>query len=322
MLQVTEFPKRLEKAIKKVDKQNKAKEGEDKPKELLSQIKEKFDKSRAYGLDKSRFGFVTSVYGQLESTAFLLLGYMPFCWTVSGSLLEHFNFDPSNEILRAAVLTLLTSVRDTVFQLPFSLYSTFVIEERHGFNKQTLGLFFMDKLKGFLLMVVIGLPVQSLLIYIIQRGGEHFYLYVWGFLFVFSIIMVTLVPVLIMPLFNKFTPLEDGTLRTKIEALAERLSFPLTKLFVCDGSKRSSHSNAYFYGFFKSKRIVLFDTLLTQATDEEIVAILGHELGHWSLWHTMQGFVIQQLYIFAAFFTFGRYVERMDQVSIEFQRVS
>ena len=109
-----------------------------------------------------------------------------------------------------------------------------------------------------------------------------------------------------MPLFNKFTPLEEGVLRTRIEALASSLAFPLTKLFVCDGSKRSSHSNAYFFGFFNSKRIVLFDTLLEQATNDEIVAILGHELGHWKLWHTAQGFIIQQLYTFSLFYVFGR----------------
>ncbi|DAZ97407.1 TPA: hypothetical protein N0F65_011291, partial [Lagenidium giganteum] len=273
---------------------------------LLDATCEKFDKSRAYGLDKSTFGFVSGAYNQLEATAFLLLGYLPYMWTVSGTALTALGLDASNEIYRAIMLLTLTMVRDTIFGLPFSLYSTFVIEARHGFNKQTLKLFFMDKLKGLLLFMVIGYPVCAVLIYVIRWGGEHFYFYVWCFLFVFSIIMMTIYPVLIMPLFNTFTPLEQGELRTRIEALASSLNFPLTKLFVVDGSKRSSHSNAYFYGLFNSKRIVLFDTLLEQSTHDEIVAILGHELGHWKLWHTAQGFVFQQVYTFVCFYIFGR----------------
>lgn len=272
---------------------------------LLDATLEKFDKSRAYGLDKSTFGFVSGAYSQVEATALLFLGYLPFMWTLSGRALAALGVDATNEIYLAIMLLTLTSVRDTLVGLPFALYSTFVVEARHGFNKQTLGLFFMDKLKGFVLFMAIGFPVTAGLIFVIRWGGERFYLYVWAFLCTFSLVMVTLYPVLIMPLFNKFTPLETGALRTRIEALASSLRFPLTKLFVCDGSKRSSHSNAYFFGFFKSKRIVLFDTLLEQATHDEIVAILGHELGHWKLWHTAQGFVIQQVYMLVLFYVFG-----------------
>lgn len=273
---------------------------------LLSATQNKFDKSRAYGLDKSTFGLVSGAYKQLEATAFLLLGYLPFMWTTSGKALMALNLDSNSEIYRALMLLTLTTIYETLTGIPFGLYSTFVVEARHGFNKQTLGLFLKDKMKGFMLFIVIGFPVTAVLIYVIRWGGEYFYMYVWAFLFLFSVIMMTLYPVLIMPLFNKFKPLEEGALRTRIETLAASLQFPLTKLFVTDGSKRSSHSNAYFFGFFKSKRIVLFDTLLEQATHDEIVAILGHELGHRKLWHTMQGFVIQQIYILASFYVFGR----------------
>ncbi|OWZ07725.1 CAAX prenyl protease 1 [Phytophthora megakarya] len=272
---------------------------------LLAATHSKFDKSRAYGLDKSTFGFVSGAYNQLEAMAFLLLGYLPFMWTMSGKALVALGLDADNEIYRALMLLTLTTIRDTLVGIPFGLYSTFVVEARHGFNKQTLGLFLMDKVKSFGLFVVIGFPVTAVLIYVIRWGGEYFYMYVWAFLFTFSVVMMTLYPVFIMPLFNKFTPLEEGELRTRIEALAAKLHFPLAKLFVTDGSKRSSHSNAYFFGLFKSKRIVLFDTLLEQATHDEIVAILGHELGHWKLWHTMQGFVIQQVYVLASFYVFG-----------------
>lgn len=254
------------------------KEEEEEETTLLEATRTKFDKSRAYGLDKSTFGFVSGGYNQLEATVFLLLGYLPFAWTMSGKALLALGLDADNEIYRALMLLTLTTLRDTLVGIPFGLYSTFVVEARHGFNKQTLGLFFMDKIKSFMLFVVIGFPVTAALIYVIRWGGEYFYMYVWAFLFVFSVVMMTLYPVLIMPLFNKFTPLEEGELRTRIEALAASLNFPLTKLFVTDGSKRSSHSNAYFFGLFKSKRIVLFDTLLEQATHDEIVAVLGHEL--------------------------------------------
>ncbi|TMW67133.1 hypothetical protein Poli38472_012249 [Pythium oligandrum] len=322
-LKETQFPSKLATAIRSLgeftanktkkkeedEEDEKKEEGEEEPakkQSLLDATLEKFDKSRAYGLDKSTFGFISGAYSQLESTAFLLLGYLPFVWTISGQALSWLGMDADHEIYRTLMMLTLTTIRETIMGLPFQLYSTFVIEQRHGFNKQTLSLFLMDKLKGLGLFVAIGFPVTAGLIMVIRWGGELFYLYVWAFLLAFSILMVTIYPVLIMPLFNKFTPLEKGELRTRIEALASSLKFPLAKLFVVDGSKRSSHSNAYFFGFFKSKRIVLFDTLLEQATHDEIVAILGHELGHWKLWHTMQGFIIQQVYTFALFYVFGR----------------
>lgn len=307
-----DFTKKSKAAEDEDKKKDDTKEEEEKSVSLLDATKAKFDKSRAYGLDKSTFGFISGAYSQVEATSLLLLGYLPFMWTLSGRALAALGLDVDNEIYCSLMLLLLTSLRDTIVGLPFGLYSTFVVEARHGFNKQTLGVFFMDKAKGLLLLVAIGFPVTAALIYVIRWGGELFYLYVWAFLLVFSMVMVTIYPVLIMPLFNTFTPLEEGELRTRIEALASKLKFPLTKLFVVDGSKRSSHSNAYFFGLFKSKRIVLFDTLLEQATHDEIVAILGHELGHWQLWHTMQGFLIQQVYTFCLFYVFGRCMNDLD----------
>ncbi|RLN56383.1 hypothetical protein BBJ28_00013181, partial [Nothophytophthora sp. Chile5] len=153
---------------------------------LLVATLAKFDKSRAYGLDKSTFGFISGLYSQLEATALLLLGYLPFMWTVSGRALVALGLDAQNEIYLALMLLTLTTIRDTLVGLPFALYSTFVVEARHGFNKQTLGLFFMDKVKSFLLFVAIGFPVTAALIFVIRWGGEFFYMYVWAFLFVFS----------------------------------------------------------------------------------------------------------------------------------------
>jgi len=137
-------------------------------------------------------------------------------------------------------------------------------------------------------------------------GGEHFYIYMWAFMFFFSVFMMTIVPVVIMPLFNKYEPLEDGSLKTRIHELAGQISYPLKKLFVMDGSKRSSHSNAFMFGFGSNKRIVLFDTLLDQVSHNEILAILGHELGHWKLGDTLTNFAVTQVYFGVAFYFFSQ----------------
>jgi STE24 endopeptidase len=200
---------------------------------------------------------------------------------------------------------LVTTIVGTITSLPFELYSTFQIERKHGFNKQTYSLFFSDKVKSLILSCVIGGPFVALLLKIIKMGGDYFYLYVWGFMFVFSVFMMTIVPVFIMPLFNKYEPLPDGDLKTKIYELADRLKYPLKKLFVMYGSKRSSHSNAFMFGFGSNKRIVLFDTLMEQVHQDEILAILGHELGHWKLGHTLTNFCVTQVYFGAAFYIFS-----------------
>jgi len=277
------------------------------PKELEGVIEdEKFLKAQLYGLDKSNFGFITSAFGQVESTLILVLGGIPFLWNYSTNLLGRYGYGPEYEVSISLLMLLLAMIFEMVIGLPFGLYSTFVIEERHGFNKQTLGLYFTDKLKGIALGIVFGVPVISAVIQIIKWGGPHFYLYVWGFLFIFTIFMMTIYPNLIAPLFNKFTPLEEGELRTKIEKLAQSIDFPLTKLFVVDGSKRSGHSNAYLYGFFKNKRIVLFDTLIQQMNQQEIVAVLGHELGHWKKSHVLKMMAIGQVQVLISFFLFGQ----------------
>ncbi|KAL2892127.1 CAAX prenyl protease 1-like protein [Bienertia sinuspersici] len=200
-----------------------------------------------------------------------------------------------NEIVHTLAFLAGVMIWSQITDLPFSLYSTFVIEARHGFNKQTVWLFFKDMVKSIVLAVVIGPPIVSAIIFIVQKGGPYLAIYLWGFMFVLSIVMMTLYPVLIAPLFNKFTPLPDGELRSKIETLASSLKFPLKKLFVVDGSTRSSHSNAYMYGFFNNKRIVLYDTLIQQCkNDKEVVAVIAHELGHWKLNHTMYSFIAVQ----------------------------
>lgn len=287
-------------------------EGHKLPKDLHGYVtQETFEKSIAYCKDKFSFKMVESSVTFFEGIAFITLGYLPYIWDVSQQLILRYSGDSSHwsplfsEVLTTWIFVILMTVFDTVINLPFSLYGTFVVEQKHGFNKSTIGLFFKDKAITLALTFVLSMLILPLIIWIVRIGGPYFYFYVWVFLFVVSILMLTIYPVWIAPLFNKYTKLEDGEVKTAIEALAKEVNFPLTNLFSVDGSKRSAHSNAYFYGFFKNKRIVLYDTLLKQVELDELLAILGHEIGHWKLWHTIQGFVISQLYTFCLFLAFS-----------------
>ncbi|KAK9959730.1 hypothetical protein ABG768_009832 [Culter alburnus] len=301
---------------------------------------ETFEKSRLYQLDKSNFGFWSGLYSEAEGTLVLLLGGIPFLWKVSGNLTARFGFGPEYEISHSLVFLMLATLFSALTGLPWSLYNTFVIEEKHGFNQQTLGFFLKDALKKFAVTQCILLPVTSLLLYIIKIGGDYFFIYAWLFTLIVSLILVTIYADYIAPLFDKFTPLPDGELKSEIESMAKSIYFPLTKIYVVEGSKRSSHSNAYFYGFFKNKRIVLFDTLLEDysplnqsgekepgtgeeneavvneskskpknkkqgCSNPEVLAVLGHELGHWKLGHTVKNIVISQMNSFLCFFLFA-----------------
>ncbi|KAG8911123.1 hypothetical protein FRC01_005916 [Tulasnella sp. 417] len=208
--------------------------------------------------------------------------------------------------------------------IPLSYYQTFVLEEKYGFNKTTKGLFVADLIKGWVLGGVIGLPFLALFLSIIKWAGSSFIPYLMAFIITSQLILVVIYPLLIQPLFNKLSPLPEGTLRTRIEALASSLNFPLKHLYVIDGSKRSSHSNAYFYGLPWSKHIVIFDTLIAKTSEEQIEAVLGsysnqrsplpsftsnetpnpltvvataHELGHWKYSHPSKMLVVSQLYL-------------------------
>lgn len=325
--QITEFPNELEATVSKIDSQAKHSEQKeddaknskgsddtsddkdaiDMDKPLLEQLQAKFKSSQSYGMDKINFGMVAGTYETFESIAILLLGFTPFLWDQSVRLGEtYLGIKSDEEIKITLVFLLLQTLIDTVKSLPFELYKTFMIEKKHGFNKQTYGLFFSDKIKSLILSCIIGGPFVALLLKTIKYGGENFYIYLWAFMFFFSIFMMTIIPVFVMPLFNKYEPLEEGTLKTRIHELAGRIQYPLKKLFVMDGSKRSSHSNAFMFGFGSNKRIVLFDTLLEQVSNNEILAILGHELGHWKLGHTLTNFVVTQVYFGVAFYFFSQ----------------
>ncbi|KAK2843787.1 hypothetical protein Q7C36_012002 [Tachysurus vachellii] len=309
---------------------------------------ETFEKSRLYQLDKSNFGFWSGLYSETEGTLILLLGGIPFLWKISESLTGRIGLGPEYEISQSLVFLMIATLFSAITGLPWSLYSTFVIEEKHGFNQQTLGFFLKDALKKFVVTQCILLPVTSLLLYIIKIGGDYFFIYAWLFTLIVSLVLVTIYADYIAPLFDKFTPLPEGELKTEIESMAKSIDFPLTKIYVVEGSKRSSHSNAYFYGFFKNKRIVLFDTLLEDysplnkkndgepvtepekneetgdetklqskhkkqgCSNPEVLAVLGHELGHWKLGHTVKHIIISQLNSFLCFFLFAVLIGRKE----------
>lgn len=192
--------------------------------------------------------------------------------------------------------------------MPFSLYSTFVVEQRHGFNNQTIGLYFVDLLKSQLIMAVLMFPFMSAFLWIIKSTGDNFFFYVWLIVMGFQLVIITVYPTFIQPFFNKLTPMEEGELRTRIEELAARINFPLKKLYVIDGSKRSGHSNAYFYGFGKNKHIVLYDTLIDHSNTDEICAVLAHELGHWKMGHTLKLLAVNQVYLLSIFWLFSFFI--------------
>lgn len=183
----------------------------------------------------------------------------------------------------------------TVLSLPVSYYSTFVLEEKFGFNKQTPKLWITDMIKGQFLGIVLGTPIISAVLKIVQKTGNSFFYYLWLFGVFVQVFAITIYPIVILPMFNKLSPLEPGALKSGVEKLAQKLNFPLQELHVIDGSKRSAHSNAYFYGLPWKKHIVLYDTLIEKSEPEEVVAVLSHELGHWSLSHTTKLFGIAQV---------------------------
>lgn len=273
---------------------------------LVSQ--EAFEKARLYSLDKSNFNFVMSLLTIID-LVFLMTYMHSKAWSWSVTLAGRYLGSSTSEIKVSLVFASIMILWSKVIGIPFSLYSTFVLERKHGFNRQTMGVFWSDQVKGLLLGVLFGFPLLVALIWIVRRFGETFYIAAWLLVLAFQTFLMLIFPTFIQPLFNKFDPLPEGPLRNKIQALAQKLKFPLSKIFVMDGSKRSSHSNAYFFGFFQ-KRIVLFDTLLNQNSEDEICAILGHELGHWKCWHNFQNFIVAQVNVFLMFYGYSRFVRQ------------
>lgn len=257
---------------------------------------ETFAKSQEYGRSKALFSIVDGLWDQVQNAAMLYFDVMPKIWSLTGDLL--LKFAParfSGEISHSILFILSFLAFQQVLNLPSSLYYTFVLEEKHGFNKQSPQLYFTDLIKTNLVTAVILPPVLAAFLSIVQRTGSQFFVYLWAFAASLQIFMTAAYPIFILPLFNKLSPLPEGELKTKVDALASNLKFPLHELFIIDGSKRSGHSNAYFFGLPWKKHIVLYDTLIEGNTPNEVTAVLGHELGHWKLGHTTRLMLITQV---------------------------
>jgi STE24 endopeptidase len=196
-----------------------------------------------------------------------------------------------------------------IINIPFSVYDTFVIEEKYGFNKTTPKTFVFDQVKGWLLGAIIGGGLLALIIFIYQKTQNMFWIYAWAVVAAFSIFMAMFYSNLIVPLFNKQTPLEEGELRTAIQQFAEKVGFKLDNIFVINGSKRSTKANAYFTGLGAKKRIVLYDTLIEEMETDEIVAVLAHEIGHYKKKHVIQGLIISLVQAGIVLFIFSLLID-------------
>ena len=247
--------------------------------------KDKYAKSQAYLRDQTRFGLIT---GTLSVTLILIVIH-----TGLFGVLDAFVRGQMEQPILAGLLFFgIIFIINDIINLPFSIYGTFVIEEKFGFNKTTPKTFIMDKLKGYGLTVVLGTMILVPILYFFNTYGQDGWWIAWLLVAIFMVAVQPLFVHVIAPMFNKFEPLEEGELRSAIESFAESVKFPIARIDVMDGSRRSAHSNAYFSGFGKSRRIALFDTLLDKHSTEEIVSIVAHEVGHYKKKHIIKGTII------------------------------
>jgi len=244
-------------------------------------------KAADYTITKTRFGLLELAWGGAVLLGWTLLGGIDALnQALAGTgLAAYGSLVPQLALL--AVFGLISGLLD----LPFTLYSTFRIEERFGFNKMTFRLWLVDLLKATVVGAVVGLPIVALILWLMGSTGSWWWLWAWGAWMAFNLLILVLYPTVIAPLFNKFQPLEDETLKTRVTALMQRCGFAAKGLFVMDGSKRSAHANAYFTGFGASKRVVFYDTLLKQLSPSEVDAVLAHELGHFKHKHIIKRIV-------------------------------
>jgi STE24 endopeptidase len=261
---------------------------------------EQYKKSQNYKRINDKFGLLTNTF------SFLVVITMLF-FHVFGFIDQYARSITDNTVLIGMIFFGILMFASDLVNTPFALYDTFVIEEQFGFNKTTVRTYIFDKIKGWILMAVIGGGVLALIIWFYNKTETYFWLYAWGAISLFMIFITIFYSTLIVPLFNKQTPLEEGELRDAIRAFCEKAGFQLQNIFVINGSKRSTKANAYFTGLGKSKRIVLYDTLIDDLTNEEIVAVLAHEIGHYKKKHTFSGIFISiiqtgiTLYVFSLF---------------------
>ncbi len=245
---------------------------------------DKYRKSIAYNRENARFGFLTSILSFILIVILIATGFF-------GTLDGWVRTFVDNEILVSLVFFGILFIASDILNTPFSLYDTFVIEEKYGFNKTTPRTYIFDKLKGYLLAIIIGGILITALLMLIKFMGQPFWVYFWIIIAAFSVFMNIFYTTLIVPLFNKLQPLDNNELKTAILDYSKGVNFPLDNVFMIDGSKRSTKANAYFSGLGKKKKIVLFDTLIENHNTDELVAVLAHEVGHYKKKHVILGLI-------------------------------
>jgi STE24 endopeptidase len=260
---------------------------------------EEYGSSVQYTLAKGRFERIGEIYGRLVVLVVLFSGLLPYLDRLSGELANALGALPQ---IHGIFFCFSVGAVFSVAALPRNVYSTFGIESRFGFNKMTFKLYVVDKLKALLLGMVLGAPFLFVVLWLMDRRGPYWWIWVFVFITSFQLLMIFIYPTIIAPLFNKFEPLKEGELRRRILELAEQLGFKTSGIFSMDGSKRSAHSNAYFTGLGKAKRIVLFDTLIEQMTVDQGVAVLAHEMGHYKMKHIRRMLVIQSVFILVSLY--------------------
>lgn len=277
---------------------------------------EKYKKSQEYLKANTTSGLIQGAISVFLLVSFIALGGFNYIDILAREV-------TSNSILQGLLYIAILSALSYISNLPFQIYHTFVIEEKFGFNKTTPKTFITDQIKGILMGAIIGGVVLSVILWFFENF-DHAWIWVLIFVVGFQLFMMFIAPVTIMPLFNKFEPLEDGTLKSEIEAFAKKENFKLSGLFKMDGSKRSTKANAYFTGFGRFRRIVLFDTLIQRHSKEELVAVLAHEIGHYKEKHIFRTLLVSIISTALTFYIFSLFMEnpeifkafKMDNISI------
>ncbi|WP_075603587.1 M48 family metallopeptidase [Saccharicrinis aurantiacus] len=266
---------------------------------------EEYAKQQRYSKVNYQFGWITGTYSLL--LIILMISFDGFAYVDNWALSIS-----DNPILRALIFFGVIGFASTLLNIPFSLYSTFVIEEKFGFNKTDAKTFVLDMLKSLLIGAILGGGILALIIWFYTATGIYFWLYAWVLVTVFMLFITTFYTSLLLPLFNKQTPLEDGELKSAIQAFSDKVGFKLDNIFIMDGSKRSTKANAFFSGLGSKKRIVLYDTLVNDLSVEEVVGVLAHEIGHYKKKHTLWGMIIGILQTGVMLFIFSLFVGSAD----------
>jgi len=260
-----------------------------------------YEKSQAYKKENYKFSLITSTFSLLLTLLFFILDGFAYVDEIAR------NFT-NNTILIALIFFGIILFASDFLTLPFSYYKTFVIEEKFGFNKSTVKTFIFDKIKGWLLLLIIGGGILALLTWFYQITTTNFWLYAWGLITVFTVFMNLFYTKLIVPIFNKQTSLEDGELKTAIDNFGKKVGFKLDNIFIIDGSKRSTKANAYFSGFGSQKRVTLFDTLINDLETDEIVAVLAHEIGHYTKKHIIFNLILSLILTGLTFYILSLFI--------------